>query len=127
MKKIQYEPVINCLKRGKKNAISRTQLATLTGLNDRANRLAIESARRNGIKIISSSGGVGYYIAENDEEWLSSLEEYKRRAISEFTLYNNGLKHLDNSYLTRTVIPVKAHVRHLKRGLPYEGQLEVEV
>ena len=123
---MDWKTVINHIPKGRKNAISRAMLQAATGLNDRANRQAIETARRNGIMVVSNSGGKGYYIADNDDEWLLFLEEHRRRALNELTTYNEGIKLLSRDYVVARVIPVKAHIRHLKADLPCDGQMTLE-
>lgn len=106
---VKYIPV------GRKNAISRPYLSTLTGLSDRINRKWIEAARRQGVRIISSSHGRGYYIAEDDNEWLHFLEEHKRRAESILRVYNDGMIHLAKTDGEYKAVSVRAHVRKIKR------------
>lgn len=127
MRKTDWESVINHIPVGKENAVTRQKLAALTGNNDRTNRQAILEARSRGIKIVSRSSGKGYYIADNNDEWLLFLEEHRRRAMSELTIYNEGIKLLPVNYVTAQIVPVRAHVRHLKSDLPCDGQIELEV
>lgn len=127
MKKSDWEKVINFIPIGKENAISRQALTVLTGLNDRSNRQAIEDARRSGIKVISRSSSKGYYIADNDNDWLDFLNEHRRRALSELSIYNEGIKLLPDYSINSRVIPVKAHMRHLRADTQAEGQIALEV
>ena len=60
--------VINLLGFGREHALSRTALAGLTGLPDRSVRRAIESARRDGLTIISAEDGRGYYLSDDLDE-----------------------------------------------------------
>ena len=60
--------VINLLGFGRKNALSRAALAALTDMSDRKVRMAIESARRDGIIIISAEDGSGYYFSDDLDE-----------------------------------------------------------
>lgn len=99
----------------RENAISRPYLSTLTGLSDRINRKWIEAARRQGARIISSSHGKGYYIAESDDEWMRFLEEHKRRAESILRVYNDGIIHLVQSGGQYKTVPVRAYIRRVKR------------
>lgn len=57
--------VINLLGFGRKNALSRAALAALTDMTDRKVRRAIESARRDGLIIISAEDGSGYYFSND--------------------------------------------------------------
>lgn len=113
---------------GKENAITRSRLSDLTGLSDRINRSAIEAARKAGVKIIGQANGKGYYIAENDDDWLLFLEEHRKRAISELAIYNEGIKYLSREYVTTQIIPVKAHLRHIKNEQqPCDGQISLDI
>lgn len=60
--------VINLLGFGREHALSRTALVGLTGLPDRSVRRAIESARRDGLAIISAEDGRGYYLSDDLDE-----------------------------------------------------------
>lgn len=122
----EWEKVINHIPKGKKNAISRAQLSVLTGLPDRTNRQAIEDARRSGVMIISGSNTKGYYITDDYTEWKMFLEEHRRRALSELALYNEGIKLLPIDSVTSKIIPVRAHIRHIKKDMPCDGQIELE-
>lgn len=121
-----WEQVINYIPKGRENAISRSQLAALTGFPDRVNRQAIEDARHHGVMVISGSNTKGYYITDDYTEWQGFLEEHRRRALSELSLYNEGIKLLPIEYIAAEVIPVKAHFRHLKKESPINGQMKLE-
>ena len=127
MRKTDWESVINHIPVGRENAVTRQKLEALTGNNDRTNRQAILEARSRGIKIVSSSSGKGYYIADNNDDWRMFLEEHRRRAMSELTIYHEGMKLLPGNYIAAQIVPVRAHVRHLKAELPCDGQIELEV
>ncbi len=127
MRKTDWESVIKHIPVGRENAVTRQKLEALTGNNDRTNRQAILEARSRGIKIVSSSSGKGYYIADNNDDWRMFLEEHRRRAMSELTIYNEGMKLLPGNYIAAQIVPVRAHVRHLKSELPCDGQIELEV
>ena len=127
MRKTDWESVIKHIPVGRENAVTRQKLEALTGNNDRTNRQAILEARSRGIKIVSSSSGKGYYIADNNDDWRMFLEEHRRRAMSALTIYNEGMKLLPGNYIAAQIVPVRAHVRHLKSELPCDGQIELEV
>ena len=113
---------------GKENAITRSRLSELTGLSDRINRSAIEAARKAGVKIISQANGKGYYIAENDDEWLIFLERHRKKAMSELAIYNEGIKLLPNNYAVAQIVPVRAHIRHIKGDQPpFDGQMRLDI
>ena len=113
---------------GKENAITRSRLSDLTGLSDRINRSAIEAARKAGVKIISQANGKGYYIAENDDDWLLFLEEHRKRAISELNIYNEGIRFLSQEYVVSQIVPVRAHLRRIKGDMPLcEGQISLDI
>ncbi len=121
-----WQAIVNHIPKGRKNAISRAMLQAATGLDDRTNRQAIETARRNGIRVVSNSGGKGYYIAENDNEWMKFLNEHRKRALTELKAYNEGIRLLPDDYTASGIIPVKAHIRHLKADPPCDGQMTLE-
>lgn len=123
-----WERVTMYIPVGKENAIKGSRLSELTGLSDRANRTAIEAARKAGVKIISQNNGKGYYIAENDDDWLSFLETYRKRAISELKIYNEGIRFLSPEYVVSQIVPVRAHLRHIKGDMPQcEGQIGLNI
>ena len=103
MRKTDWESVINHIPVGRENAVTRQKLEALTGNNDRTNRQAILEARSRGIKIVSSSSGKGYYIADNNDDWRMFLEEHRRRAMSELTIYNEGMKLLPGNYIAAQI------------------------
>lgn len=99
---------------GQENAISRQELQLRTGQSDRVNRKQIEKARIRGIRIISSSGSKGYYIARDDREWRSFLGEHLRRANSEIDLCTREIARLNQSNSEgKTVDRVREHIRVL--------------
>lgn len=59
--------VYNALKTGKKNALSRAELAQIVGVGDRQIRAAIEVLRHDKA-ILTLPGGNGYYLPPNTEE-----------------------------------------------------------
>lgn len=62
---------------GKENAITRAELAWITGLSDRSLRAAIEQARNAGALILNDQDGHGYYTAGNED--LEALaRQYKQ-------------------------------------------------
>ena len=58
--------VYNALKTGKKNALSRAELAQIVGVGDRQIRAAIEVLRHDKA-ILTLPGGNGYYLPPNTE------------------------------------------------------------
>ena len=66
--------VVNCLKTGRKNAITHHDLMKKTGLNDRLLRKALEVARLD-YCIINNQDGKGYYLAKTKAE----AERYDRQ------------------------------------------------
>ena len=59
--------VYNALKTGKKNALSRAELAQIVGVGDRQIRAAI-GVLRHDKAILTLPGGNGYYLPPNTEE-----------------------------------------------------------
>lgn len=64
---------------GKANAVTRSTLCAMTGMDDRSVREAIEHARHEGAIIINTGNGCGYYIADklNDRAEI----EHQRNVI----------------------------------------------
>lgn len=123
-----YERVTKHIPAGRENAITRCRLSELTGMSDRANRRYIEAARKAGIKIINEERGKGYYIAENDDEWLIFLERHRKKAMSELAIYNEGIKLLPNNYAVAQIVPVRAHIRYIKGDQPpFDGQMRLDI
>lgn len=63
---------------GRSQAISRRQLASLTGLCDRRLRAYISAAREQGFPIVGDPQG-GYYLAETEAERNLLLAELRSR------------------------------------------------
>lgn len=68
---------------GRKNAISRTELAIKVGVSDRAMRRMIEEDRQK-VPIINTQGGGGYYRPTTDDrsELLHFIKQNMSRASS---------------------------------------------
>lgn len=72
--------ILNYIPKGKENAISRTELMHLTGLNDRKNRELIEQLKHQGHLICNL--GTGYFIAVTLSEMLSYYKQETKRAMA---------------------------------------------
>ena len=72
------------LRKGKDNAISRSMLKQITGMDDRTNRNIIKDLRIEGIPIISVSSEKGYWLPEENAE--------VEHCIKELTLTVKGLE-----------------------------------
>lgn len=72
--------VLEALRKGKDNAVSKQHLARIFGTDERLIRKAIQELRNDGVFIVSA--GRGYYIATE----ISEIEDYyyieKARALS---------------------------------------------
>jgi hypothetical protein len=67
------------IKIGKDNAITRSELCRLTGLSDRRMRRQIEELQFQGHRIINMSDGLGYYFPQTDAEFYRyTKQEYSR-------------------------------------------------
>lgn len=80
--------VYNALGVGRKNAVSRAELARRTGFSDRVNRQAIEALRRDRVILSIDSG---YYIPYSNEEgrqetavWLA-MQKSRMKSIKAAT------------------------------------------
>lgn len=65
----------NYIPYGRDNAISKSELISLTGMTERAVRRAIERARESGIMIMSSSQVRGYWQTED----IAEMEDFVRQ------------------------------------------------
>ena len=111
--------------RGRENAVTRRELAQRTGLADRENRALIEAARLRGVQIVSSSGRPGYYIAEDDSEWLAFLWEQRRRGLAAIRMWNQGSRSVRAWPAGSRVVHVREHVRRLgPAGCPEQVEME---
>lgn len=87
-KKIAKKPgyaamrVLEFIPDGKENAISRKELADITGYNDSALRGIIKCLRDNRYLIGADMNGKGYFIARNEEELLPTLNDLKAKRNS---------------------------------------------
>ncbi len=68
------------LQKGKKNALTRSDLRDITGFSDRANRNMIEDLRKEGLPIISTSSSKGYWLPETKDELSHYINEFRSRA-----------------------------------------------
>ena len=81
--------IVDFIPEGSKNAISRKNLCTITGLSDRVVRNLIEAARRETI-IISNNDGSGYWVypeypTEKEKQLLNRyVKQQESRAKSIF-------------------------------------------
>jgi len=78
--------MIEHLRIGKENAVTRDQLCILTGRSDRRNRKEIEELRLKGIPIVNMADKKGYYVPETKEELLQYvrvLESYANALLDE--------------------------------------------
>lgn len=76
-----HERVANLIPYGKEKAITRSELVTLTGFNDRKVRDIIADLRKNEIFICSTSGQKGYWKATKREELEDLANEFHDRGI----------------------------------------------
>ena len=74
--------VLEYLKTGKENAVSRRELEMRMGLPDRTIRNMIEAARREGALIVNLGNGEGYYISEDLNDIRHQYKMNNSRAMS---------------------------------------------
>ena len=70
---------IDMIPRGRKHAITREALRSLTGQNDRTNRQDIRDLIDAGYVILSDSKTSGYWLPETYEEVLEYIEKQESR------------------------------------------------
>ena len=114
--------VINYIKPGRANAVTRAQLVSLTGMDDRQVRDEIKRLRDSGEFIISTSRASGYWFAETDEEVQRFLDESERRTKSQ--QYAKIRQRLAGNSGER-LVSVVAHYRHLKKPLEVDEQVRL--
>jgi len=115
---------------GRENAVSRAELARLTGMPDRNIRDAIKAANRaltaKNKAILSTSGKSGYWISDNREEMEAYLAESSRRSRSQ---YQNDapIRELVRRMGGAGTVHVTDYYRRLRKSNPeVEGQIKME-
>ena len=83
---------------GKKNAITRAELMTKTGMQDRQIRDIISYIRINSHAICSTSKGAGYYRPANRQELQEFIDETENRAKSTFAILKTAKAELRRDY-----------------------------
>lgn len=121
--------LLNAIPYGRENAVSRAELASLTGLRDRAIRKEIKELNaeitKHGEAILSSSSGKGYWRTANVAEMKQYLRESRHRQQKQ--LQNDApIQKLVYDAEGVTVIHVKAHCRRLRSKENLEGQVTFE-
>lgn len=78
---------------GAENAISRSELSRLCGLNDRQMRQEIENLRHNGATVLNMQDGNGYFVpSEEDIEKVRAAYKTNERRAKSILHYNKNLK-----------------------------------
>lgn len=111
--------LIEYIRTGRQNAVTREELVRLTGKSDRINRREIERLRNAGVPIMSSTECSGYWMAESVEEVERFLREAKARIRSQS--YPKMARMVAEATGKRQVI-VREHVRTIGGG-EVEGQV----
>ena len=75
--------IIELLKEGKENAVTRETLCAMTGMNDRTIRNEIERLRREYV-ILNDQDGKGYYLSKNEKEVRRYVRQEEARAKAIF-------------------------------------------
>lgn len=78
IRKIQF-PIEEFLRHGACHATPTKELTALTGLEPRKIAAAVQSARRRGVPILSSTSPGGYFIAETEDERQRCLRSLRHR------------------------------------------------
>ena len=76
--------VIDCLKKGSRNAVSRTELSIMTGMSDRMVRREIGEYRDKGIMILNNGEGYFLYSGKKDDSYKNAYfatEEARAKTI----------------------------------------------
>lgn len=117
---LQYIPY------GRENAISRAELARLTGLADREIRREVKRILQTGEPVLSSSKQGGYWRSDNPEEWAAFLRESENRTNTERrTTYK-----LRERYYAETgtkITRVREHTRRISGYSRPDGQIGMNI
>ncbi|NLC96182.1 MAG: HTH domain-containing protein [Erysipelotrichaceae bacterium] len=76
--------ILNNIKPGRENSISRDKLVSITGINDRTIRDTIADLRAEGVPIISNTNKGGYYLPATQEEAQEYISSMENRAKNTF-------------------------------------------
>lgn len=111
---------------GKENAVTRTELARMTGLNDRAIRIAIKRCLREGEPIMSSSSAKGYWRSNDPDEWAVLIRESDVRTRTES---RNTSKLRERYYAAKgiKVTKVREHTRRLGSRVMQPEQISMNI
>lgn len=105
--------LLRYIPRGRENAVTRQQLANLTGKPDRAIRKEIERLRHAGVAIVSLSDAKGYWLTDDLGEIEQFLRETNaRERTSRRTTYL--LRKMVAQARGYQLVPVRAHLRRIK-------------
>ncbi len=122
--------IVDYIPEGRENAVSRAELARLTGMLDRNIRDAIKAANRaltaKNRAILSTSGKSGYWISASREEMEAYLAESSRRSRSQ---YQNDapIRELVRRMGGAGTVHVTDYYRRLRKSVPeVEGQIKME-
>ncbi len=122
--------IVDYIPEGRENAVSRAELARLTGMPDRNIRDAIKAANRaltaKNRAILSTSGKSGYWISASREEMEAYLAESSRRSRSQ---YQNDapIRELVRRMGGAGTVHVTDYYRRLRKSVPeVEGQIKME-
>jgi hypothetical protein len=104
--------IIDYIPYGKENAISRADLVTLTGLDDRTVRGAINRLRADGELILSSSHRAGYWRSDNPAEIESYLRECDSRCRT-LAVTNRKMRQRLYEMTGQRYVVVNEHIRRI--------------
>ena len=71
---------------GPENPILKSRLMELTGMTERALRLAIAAERKRGHVILTDCSGAGYYRPTHADQTLKFIRSMRRRAKETFAI-----------------------------------------
>lgn len=84
--------ILDYIRKGGENAITREELCIITGLDDADMRKLIAKARREGTPIINAQDGRGYYIPTTSElDKAKRQYEQERKRAMKILIANKGL------------------------------------
>lgn len=104
--------LINYIPTGRANAITRQELVRLTGMTDRAIRREIKKLNQEGIPILSSSRGCGYWLSDDTAEIEAYIKEIDSRRKSLY-LSSAALRNELNRRKGIKTVTVREHQRRV--------------
>lgn len=108
----RLKEILNAIPYGKENAISRTELTLRLNIEDRMLRKAIETLRKRGEIILSSSHSKGYWRSDDVNEIERYLNECDSRC-RKTAMTNHKMRCRLYEMTNQKFITVREHIRRI--------------